>query len=129
MRNETRGIQGKEPMNQSPRWVHPPDELGVLVVVVHPRRRRRHESHGSRALTRINSFRHAAKTKSDRRAGKLLLPRRAGLGRTSRARRLSWSWRPDSGGDDSTLRTDRVVTLMRCSSQTCLPGSLDIIYI
>ena len=52
--------------DESPGWVHPPDELGVLVVVVHPRRRRRHESHGSRALTRINSFRHAAETKSER---------------------------------------------------------------
>lgn len=86
-------------------------------MVVHPRRRRRHESHGNRALTRINSFRHAAETKSERRAAKLLLPpqaqqaRRAGLGRTSR------------GGDGSVVASglrrrrfyspDGAVTLMR----------------
>ena len=74
MPNETRGIEGKKEqmIDESPGWVHPPDELGVLVLVVHPRRRRRHESHGNRALTRINSFRHAAETKSERRAAKLL---------------------------------------------------------
>jgi hypothetical protein len=50
--------KNRKPMlDKSPRGVHPPDELGVLVVIVHPRRRRRHESHeDDDALTRINSF-------------------------------------------------------------------------
>ena len=54
-------------IDQSPGRVHPPDELRVLVVVVHPRRHRRHESHGDGALTRINSFRYAGKKGSRRR--------------------------------------------------------------
>lgn len=94
-------------MEESPGRVHPPDELGVLVVVVHPRR---HESHGNRAFTRINSFRYAAKSESPERPSYCCLLRRFVV----------------PAGDGQGGGTARVVlvTLMRCAP--LCRNSLDI---